>query len=108
MPCRRCGKVTGAVVLIYGKDSTGALVPKAGQCRARCGGEAPARHGTCAKLTTATAIRPGKRPSCPMDIAPGDLTVRSGDGWFWQVECAPPEASGQQPERRKRTRTHRA
>jgi hypothetical protein len=33
IPCRRCGNTGDDVVVIYGPDEVGALMPRAAQCR---------------------------------------------------------------------------
>lgn len=90
LPCRKCKRVSGDATVIYGRDRTGALVPKAAQCKNRCprAPQVPVPSGPAA----VTAIRPGKCSACTWDIVPGDKIIRGGDGRFWHTECSPAES----------------
>ena len=122
LPCRKCGQITANPVIIYGRDRTGTLVPRAAQCRGRCG-TAPVRReprpARPARRLVVTAIRPGKCSTCTWDIVPGDQIMHLGDSRFVHFECAPaedvplpgPDDDGQdqpgtgRPERRRRVRS---
>ena len=93
LPCRRCGQTADGVVVIYGPDPSGALAPRAAQCR-----------GPCRKTVTRevprprprprdpgealTAKRPGRCSGCPRDVVPGDRIVEVGPGRFVHFECS--------------------
>ena len=95
LPCRRCGKVSGDVVTIYGIDQFGALVPRQAQCRGRCRVPIPApevpRLPRPAQRDPEpiTAKRPGRCSVCPRAIAPGDVVLYVSPMGYMHFECAP-------------------
>lgn len=106
MPCRRCNQVPadGAVIVIYGRDEVGALVPKQVQHRNRCPDSNPGRPDRPSPGTVVTAYRPGKCSGCTWDIVPGDKITRDSEGGFYHFECSPAEDPPPRTRRRERAR----
>ena len=108
-PCRRCGQVTGNMVLMWRPLPNGALEAYAAQCRAPCGvpKPQPPRPRPPSPIAppapfsvVVTAARPGQCASCPRDIQPGDQITSAGASQYVHFECAPASAvPPQDPER---------
>jgi len=87
--CRRCGKITSSATVIWGADRTGALTPRAAECRGRCTtstSPAPGRS-TGQRPVVITAYRPGVCATCDLDIVPGAKIVFAGEGRYAHREC---------------------
>jgi hypothetical protein len=106
LPCRVCGAVTGNAVIIYGRDTVGALVPKQAKCRGRCVRQVPARQDRPRAARPRTAIRVGLCPACDRDILPGDVIAGAGDQSF-HYECSPNETSRDRSWQREDQRARR-
>jgi hypothetical protein len=104
LPCRRCQAVTPDPVIIYGRDTAGALVPRAAQCRGRCQG----RQAGASPGTVVTAFRPGKCAGCRWDIVPGDKIVHGDESSFYHFECAPAQDPPPRVRRRERATARQA
>jgi hypothetical protein len=94
LPCRRCHRVTDDPVVIYGADPTGALVPKAAQCRGLCAPPGKPRTTQPDRRSVGIARKPGRCSGCPRDIVPGDRIMRTGEMDYVHLECAPASMAG--------------
>jgi hypothetical protein len=103
LPCRRCHRATGDPVVIDGADPTGALVPKAAQCRCLCAppGKPPTTQPD--RRLVGTARKPGRCSGCPRDIVPGDRIMRTGEMDYVHLECAPASMAGGRRQRSRAT-----
>ena len=107
LPCRRCNQVPSDAVVIWGADRTGALTPRAAQCRGRCNRDAPPRRDKPTLAVTMTATRPGRCAGCERAVLPGDVIARVADQSY-HYECSPPEAPRSRTWQQDRSGTRRA
>jgi hypothetical protein len=75
--------------MVYGKDPTGALMPRHAECRGRCTMVAPTAPARVKgqRPVVITAYKPGICTTCDLDIVPGDKITYAGEGRYAHRHC---------------------